>query len=86
MDKGAPKPLALPRQGPPPLRPPAVGRVYVMSKKKAATSGAVVTRALFLNSKPIYVLFDLDAMQLSPKLLQTCPHHHWGTHFLEALI
>jgi len=29
-----------------------------MSKKEAATSGTVVTRTLFLNSKPFCVLFD----------------------------
>ena len=58
VDKGAIKPFASPRQGPTPLRPAVVGWAYVMSKKKAATSGTVDTRNLFLNSKQFCALFD----------------------------
>ena len=61
VDKGAAKPLAPPCQGAPPLRPVAVGRAYVMSKKEAATSGMVVTGTLFLNSKLFCILFDSSA-------------------------
>ena len=60
-DKGVAKPLAPPHQGAPPPRPVAVGRAYVMTKKEAATSGMVVTKTLFLNSKPFCVLFDSGA-------------------------
>ena len=61
VDKGAAKPLAPPRQGPPPSRPAVAGRAFVMNKKEAATSGTVVTGTLFLNSKPFCVLFDSGA-------------------------
>jgi len=61
VDKGAAKSLAPPCQGAPPLRPTAVGRAYVMSKKKAATSGTVVTETLFFKFKGICVLFDSGA-------------------------
>ena len=61
MDKGATKPLAPPHQGSPPPKLTVVGKVYMMSKNKATTSDTVVTRALFLNSKPFCVLFDSDA-------------------------
>ena len=57
VDKGAAKPLASPRQGALPPRLAAIGQVYVMSKKEAATPSALVTRALSLNSKPFCVLF-----------------------------
>ena len=61
VDKGAAKPLALPHQGAPPLRPVVVGLAYVISKKEAATSGTLLTGTLFLNSKPFCVLFDSGA-------------------------
>ena len=58
VDKGAAKPLALPRQGPPPARLAVAGRAFVMNRKEAATSSTVVTGTLFLISKPFCVLFD----------------------------
>jgi len=62
---GITKPLALFHQGAPPPRPRAVKRAYVMSKKEATTSGMVVTRTLFLNSKPFSIPFDLSATHSS---------------------
>jgi len=61
MEKGVAKPLA------PPLstttsKPATIGRAYIMRKKEASIFGIVVTRTLFLNSKPVCVLFDSDAM------------------------
>ena len=50
-----------PCQGTQPLKPPTLGRAYVISKKEAAISGTVVTGTLFLNSKPFCVLFDSGA-------------------------
>jgi len=35
-----------------------IGRAYVLSKKEVATFGTVVTRTLFLISKPFCVLID----------------------------
>jgi len=61
VDKGIAKILAPPHQEAPSLRPAAGGRAYVMSKKEATTSGTVVTRTLFLNSKPFGILFDSGA-------------------------
>ena len=46
------------RQRPPPLRPAAVGRAYMLSKREAATFGTVATRTLFSISKPFFVLVD----------------------------
>jgi len=61
VDKGAAKPLAPLRQGPPASKPTVAGRAIVMNKKEAATSGMVVSRTLFLNSKAFCVLFDSGA-------------------------
>jgi len=59
--KGITKPLAPPYQGLAAKRPASVERVYVMSKKEAATSGMVVTGTLFSNSKPFCILFSSSA-------------------------
>ena len=61
IDKGAIKLLALACQGPLPPSLAAVGSAYVMNKKEAAASSIVVTRTLFLNSKPFCVLFNSGA-------------------------
>jgi len=61
VDKGAAKPFALPCQGPPPLRPAAVGRWHMMSKTEVAISGTVVAETLLLNSKPFSALLHLGA-------------------------
>ena len=61
IEKGVVKPSGLPRQVPAPQKPPAVGRAYIMSKKKASNSTTVVTRTLFLSSKLFSVLFDSGA-------------------------
>jgi len=55
------KPFASPCRAPAPSKPGAVGRTYIMSKKEASKSGAMVTGTLFLNFKPFFALFGSDA-------------------------
>jgi len=61
VEKGVVKPLAPPRGAPPPLKPTAVGRPYVMSRKASSNSDTIVIGTLFLNFKPFNVLFDSGA-------------------------
>ena len=72
MEKGAAKPLHLPRKGllppphqePPSVRSALVGRPYVMSMEEASTSGIIVTGTLILDSSAAYLFISTSCFTI----------------------